>query len=164
MSTIIYWGVPEVLTVSASPAPTTTVFTVSNATNLIEDQFINIQVGGAGNYQRRQITGKTGNQITVSPALSSAPDVPGAVLNGRELLVNDKLNGSGTFNCDDVNSFGDMAYAPAGLKHFVPNLGIYQLLGASGITPDGKYAIDATNSSLEHVLHTLGTDAAEELI
>jgi len=155
---------PEILTVSASPAPTSTTFTVSSATNLVAGQWLNIEVGGT--LERGKISSIAGNQITLVSALSAAPDVPGEVRNTRELITISDTQKLGVYNAltGDEAAGGDMTYLPAGVKIHVPGLGIYRLSSATGITPDGKYTLDAAGSTNEHLLEVLGTEAAEELI
>jgi hypothetical protein len=58
--------------VSASPAPTTTTFTVASATGLAVGQGILINVTGTGRVVR-VITALAGAAITVAPALPAAP-------------------------------------------------------------------------------------------
>lgn len=155
---------PEVLTVAASPAPTDTIFTVSDGTNLVASQWINVEVGGT--FERGKILTVVGDVVTLVSALSGAPDTPGEVRNTRELITISDTQKLGVYNAltvDDVSG-GDMTYLPAGTKIHVPEVGLYRLSTATGITPDGKYAIDATNSTNEHLLEVLGTEAVEELI
>lgn len=147
MTANTFWGqAPEVLTVSASPAPTSTVFTVSSATNLRDDQWIEVQVGGSGNYERTQITNIATNALTVSPALSTAPDQPGAVLNSRELTVKSRLNNGSVFNAATVAELKavDTTYAPNGLKYLIDSTALYKLDTGSSATGDDYLVIDPT--------------------
>lgn len=59
-------------TVSASPSPTATVFTLASVTGLAANQPILINATNGGR-QVRWITGLTGSEVTVAPALSAAP-------------------------------------------------------------------------------------------
>lgn len=59
-------------TVSASPAPTTTVFTVASATGLVVGDAVLVNVTGVG-LQVRWITAINTLALTVAPALSAAP-------------------------------------------------------------------------------------------
>jgi hypothetical protein len=77
-------------TVSASPTPTTTVFTVASSTGFYEQTWIQVLVSAV--YERTKISSIVGNVITVSPALSGAPDAPGSVEDRGELLTNERLN------------------------------------------------------------------------
>lgn len=131
-----YWGQsPEELTVSASPTPTSTVFTVSDATNLLVNQYILVEVSAA--YQRAQITNKSGNILTVT-GLSGAPDTPGSVLNSRELVKRDLLNSGALLNAASLSELRavDITRAPNGLKYLVPGYGVYTYRPSSSKTED----------------------------
>jgi len=145
-----YWGVPEVLTVEASPTPTTTVFTVSDATNILYDsssgvgQYILVEV--SGDFERTQVTDKTGDALTVSPALTAAPDVPGEVRNARQLITNSILNGGGLFNAStpaDLKTI-DTTYAINGIKYWVDGYGLYTLDLSSTADADGIAVVEPT--------------------
>jgi hypothetical protein len=86
------WGQSTLLstTVSASPTPTTTVFTVASITGFMGAMYIEVMVGGI--YYRRQISSITGSQITLGTALPGVPDTPGGVQFKGELITNDHLN------------------------------------------------------------------------
>lgn len=140
-----YWGQsPETLTVSASPTPTATNFTVSSATNLLVNQYILVQVSSA--LQRAQITAKAGNALTVT-GLTGAPDTPGAVHSGRQLLKNDLLNVGAVFNADDVADLKTVptTSAPAGLKYLLADSDrMYRLDPASSAAADDVTVIAPT--------------------
>jgi hypothetical protein len=68
----------QTVAVSASPTPTTTVFTVASVTDLQVGQGMSCLVSGGTITNVSTVTGISGNQITVSPALTAVPDVPGA--------------------------------------------------------------------------------------
>ncbi len=142
MAATQFWGIPEVLTVSASPAPTTTVFTVSSATNLLEGQWILIQVNSA--FERGQILDITGSVVTLASALTDTPDTPGEVRNGRVLILNSTLNAGGLFNADAASDLEgmDMTYAPAGIKYLIPDAGDGTPCGIYRWIPDGSDLID----------------------
>lgn len=86
------WGQSTLLstTVSASPTPTTTVFTVASITGFMQAMYIEVMVGGI--YYRRQISTISGSQITLGTALPGVPDTPGSVQFKGELITNDHLN------------------------------------------------------------------------
>lgn len=94
-------------TISSSPSPTTTVFTVDDTPSDIEvGDTIQVQntngYSGSGKTETREVTGVSGSQITVSPALSIAPnsgDTFKQVLTRIYLL-------HGTANADPSISFG----------------------------------------------------------
>jgi hypothetical protein len=80
-------------TVSASPAPTTTVFTVASTANL--DYTIGkwIAVFSNGALRQTKITAISGDQLTVSPALPVAPSSGAAVnWNANTRNINVRLN------------------------------------------------------------------------
>lgn len=143
-----YWGQsPESLTVSASPAPTSTVFTVNDATNLLAGQYIQVQVSSA--YETKQILSKAGNAITLASALSGAPDVPGSVLNSRQLMKKSILLNGGVFGASSVSDLKtvDTTRAPDGLKYLIADIGMYRLNKASSATADDCQIIAPTTGT-----------------
>lgn len=156
---------PTTTTVESSPSPTTTVFTVADATDLIEGQWINVQVSSS--LERAKISSISSNEITLTSALSGVPDTPGEVRSTRTLIKTSTMQGAGVFNADDVADLKgeDFTYAPAGLKHFVPELGIYQYDPNSSDTGDDELVIDPTTGpgrtllvipAIEYVKHLAG--------
>lgn len=145
-----FWGeTPEELTVSASPTPTTTVFTVSDGTNLVEKQYILVKVSGV--YLRAKIAtgGVSGNVVTLAAALSGAPDTPGSVLNSRELIKRDDLVKAGMFRADDPGDLGsvDVTRALDGMKYFVSQKGAYRRDASSARPADGELVKDPNSGS-----------------
>lgn len=71
-------------TVLASPAPTTTTFTVNDATGLAIGLLVRITEAGGANpgIYYRLITGLTGAAVVVSPALPTAPATSDTVVGG----------------------------------------------------------------------------------
>lgn len=135
MATLFPGYAPEILTVSASPTPTSTVFTVSSATNLIVGQWINVKVSSA--FQRAKITNISSNQLTVT-GLSGAPDTPGEVRNTRTLIAVSHIQSAGLFEAADVADLKtvDTTYAPAGLKYVLQTGEIYRWQTGTGLTAD----------------------------
>lgn len=146
-----YWGAsPEILTVSASPPPTTTGFTVSNATNLLPTtvdhpgQYILVKVAGV--HQRAQIQSIVGNAITLTAPLSGVPDTPGEVVNSRELIAKDKLNSQAVFHAADATDLKTVntTRAKDNLKYYIPNVGMYRFSSSSTATGDDYRVITPT--------------------
>ncbi|MGV3524223.1 MAG: hypothetical protein ACO1RX_08365 [Candidatus Sericytochromatia bacterium] len=140
-----FWGqTPNITTISATPAPGTTTFTVADATNLLQNQWILVAVGS--NFERVQITNKIGNTLTISPALSTLPTVTGEVRSGRQLIKNSMLNNGYVGNATIAElEVADMSTAPQGLKAFVPNLGIYRWIPGNISFADGSYIVNGIN-------------------
>lgn len=138
-----YFGVPELLTIQASPTPTATAFAVNDAGNLVEGQYILVENNSA--YERVRIEDIAGAVLTVT-ALTDAPPVGGTVKNGRTLLKNDDLNDSALFNAEDPADLAskDVDGAPPGLKYRLKSNGrIYLYDPTSAASPDGVSVIDA---------------------
>lgn len=74
-------------TVLGSPAPTSSVMTLNSVQDLWVGQNVLITVGGV--QQSTVITNIAGTQVTVNPALTTAPDVPGAFR--YSILIEDLL-------------------------------------------------------------------------
>jgi hypothetical protein len=136
-----YFGVPELLTIQASPTPTATAFAVDDAGNLVEGQYILVENNSA--YERVRIEDIAGAVLTVT-ALTDSPPSGGTVKNGRTLLKNDDLNAAALFNAEDATDLGgkDVSQAPPGLKYQI-NGRIYIYDPTSSATPDGLSVIDA---------------------
>lgn len=154
-----YWGAsPELLTVSVSPSPTATGFTVSSAANLVAatvdhpGQFILVKVAGV--HQRAQIQSIIGNAITLVSPLSGAPDTPGEVVNSRELIGKASLNNSAVFNASSVADLKTVntTQARSGLKYQIAGIGLYQLNKGSAATADDYTVIAPTTGDGRWIL------------
>jgi hypothetical protein len=157
MTTTNFWGQsPITTTVQVSPAPTTTTFTLTDASDFLVGQYIFVQVDGE--RERTQITGKTGNALTVSPALSTFPDVPGEAQSGRELITNGRLNASGLFNVDSTAELAaiDTTLASDGLKYQIKNVGIYRFAFASSAIADNFMVIEPASGPGRWLLEATG--------
>lgn len=161
MATLFPGYAPEILTVSASPTPTSTIFTVSSATNLVQDQWINVEVSSV--FERAKITGITGNQLTVT-GLSGAPDVPGEVRNTRSLIAVSHIQGAGVFEASDVADLKtvDTTYAPTGIKYTIPNAGLHRL--QTNLSADEMTVFDATTGPGSWALDNPSVDLVESMI
>ena len=114
---------------------------MGDATNLLEDQWILVRVDG--DFERVQITDKTGNALTVNPPLSDSPDTPGEVRSGRQLIKNSLLNDGHVGNATIAElETADMSVAPAGVKAFVQERGIYRWAPGDSSTPDGESVVE----------------------
>lgn len=163
MATLFPGSAPEILTVSASPTPTSTVFTVSSATNLIQGQWINVEVSAA--FERAKITGITGNQLTVT-GLSGAPDVPGEVRNTRTLIAVSHIQGAGVFNASTVADLKtvDATYAPSGLKYNIPQGAVLGFNTVSGLTSDELSVFAPTTGTGQWVTESPSINLVESMI
>lgn len=158
-----FWGQsPATTTVSASPSPTNTIFTVASATDLLPLQYITVRVGGID--ERAQILSKSGNQITLVSALSGVPDVPGLVRSGRELVKNSKLNIGWVGIAASIADLASTALTNAVnyLKAHLPGYGLYML------NPDATYPADSemaiTNGSYQWTMDVMGSDLVESIV
>lgn len=168
MTTGNIWGdAPLELTVDASPTPTATVFTVSDATDLLEGQFINVEVGG--DYERTKIESISGDQLTVNSgtyALSGAPDSPGSVISSRQLITNEMLIKGFTGHAADratVEAY-DMEHINQEIKVFVEEFpaGIFIFRPSSALVVDGDRVLSATNKPNGRWEKVLGADSYSE--
>lgn len=149
MATEFYGQTPISLTVSASPTPTASQFTVSDDTDLVAEQFILVKVGG--DFERTKIESKPGSNVlnvnTGAYALSGAPDTPGEVRSTRSLVRTSTENLKGIYpaaNIADLKTV-DTTYASSGLKYIVQDLGhIYELDTGSSATADDVRIIAPT--------------------
>jgi len=136
-----FWGQsPFATTVLASPTPTTTQFTVGDAIELVQGQWVLVEVDGE--FERTKITVLSGNQLTVSPALSQAPDVPGELRSGRTLVRNTLLNQGAVFHADtpaDLIAL-DTNVAKPGLKYAIPQEG-YSIWRPTSASPADGYVV-----------------------
>lgn len=151
-----YWGTPELLTVSASPTPTSTQFTVSSAGNLLVKQYILVKVSGA--FQRAQITAIAGNALTVA-GLTGTPDTPGEVRNGRQLIKNATLNAGAVLNAASATDLKTVntTYAPAGLKYLLTDTArLYRFDPTSSATGNDVTVIAPTTGPGRWLLVNLG--------
>lgn len=146
MSRSEYFGEnPITTTVQASPAPTTTVFTVGSAVDFVEGQYILVEI--SGDFERVKIDSITGAQFTLAEPLSTAPTAGASVKSGRTLLRNTLFNDSSIYHADaisDVKAILTTA-APDNLRYQVPGLGVLRLDKASSATVDNDmvYAPDS---------------------
>lgn len=163
MATLFPGSAPEILTVSASPTPTSTVFTVSSATNLIVGQWINVEV--SADFERAKITGITGNQLTVT-GLSGAPDVPGEVRNTRALIAISHIQQAGLFEASDIADLKtvDTTYAPTGLKYSIAQGAILGFSTVAGLTSDEMSVFAPTTGSGQWITENPSIELVESMI
>lgn len=163
MATLFPGYAPEILTVSASPTPTSTVFTVSSATNLIIGQWINVKVSSA--FQRAKIANISSNQLTVT-GLSGAPDTPGEVRNTRTLIAVSHIQSAGVFNASTVPDLKtvDTSYAPTGLKYSIAQGAVLGFNTVSGLTSDELSVFAPTTGSGQWITENPSIDLVESLI
>lgn len=131
-------------TILASPTPSASGFRLNDIGTLRPQERIYVEVGGI--LTETQINTISGNDITVTPALSVAPDVPGQVLSYAQPLYNDMLNQSSDWSVADLT---ELAATPTagmrdGTKVTVPGWGKGHLVLGGAATPDG-YAVVAAN-------------------
>lgn len=138
-------------TVLPSPTPTTSGFRLDDIGTLRPQERIYVAVGGI--LTETQINTITGNDITVTPPLSVAPDVPGEVLSYAQPLYNDMLNRSSDWSVADLTELAatPIAGMPDGTKVTVPGWGKGRLVLGGAATPDG-YAVVAANGPGQWVL------------
>lgn len=156
--TFTTWGqtATHSTTVSASPAPTTTSCTVASAGSFREGMAVYFDVSGTPT--RTFLTGITGNALTFSPALSSAPDVAGDAVSYHQPIFNDKLNESALWREATTTSLRavDTTGMPDGTRVIVEDLGIYRLDTAGAGTDDDHKIIDPTTGPGRWFLEVFG--------
>jgi hypothetical protein len=130
-------------TVLPSPTPTTSGFRLDDIGTLRPQERIYVAVGGI--LTETQINTITGNDITVTPPLSVAPDVPGEVLSYAQPLYNDMLNRSADWSVADLTELAatPIAGMPDGTKVTVPGWGKGRLVLGGAAVPDGYAVVDA---------------------
>lgn len=147
--TFTTWGqtATHSTTVSASPAPTTTSCTVASAGSFREGMAVYFDVSGTPT--RTFLTGITGNALTFSPALSSAPDVAGDAVSYHQPIFNDKLNESSFWQASTLADLTatDVTGMPDGTRCIVADKQSYRLDIGSSEYSDGYYVVDPTTGS-----------------
>jgi hypothetical protein len=120
---------------------------VSDGTNLVAGQYINVEVSSS--FERGKISTVVGDVVTLTSALSGAPDTPGEVRNTRQLIVASDIQKLGVYIADDIASLKsvDITYAPNGLKYQVTGKGIYRYASGSGATADDLLVVAPTAGS-----------------
>lgn len=163
MATLFPGYSPEILTVSASPTPTSTVFTVSSATNLIVGQWINVQVASV--FERAKITNIATNQLTVT-GLSGAPDAPGSIRNTRTLIAVSHIQGAGVFNASTVADLKtvDTTYAPTGLKYSIAQGAVLGFNTVSVLASDELSVFAPTTGTGKWIAENPSIDLVESMI
>lgn len=149
-------------TVSASPAPTTTSCTVASAGSFREGMAVYFDVSGTPT--RTFLTGITGNALTFSPALSSAPDVAGDAVSYHQPIFNDKLDESSLWREATTTSLRavDTTGMPDGTRVIVEDLGIYRLDTAGAGTDDDHKIIDPTTGPGRWFLEVFGPEWVQD--
>lgn len=130
---------PITTTVQASPAPTTTVFTVGSAVDFVEGQYILVEI--SGDFERVKIDSITGAQFTLAEPLSTPPTAGASVKSGRTLLRNTLFNDSSIYHADTISDVKAIPTtdAPDNLRYQVPGLGVLRLDKASTATADDLF-------------------------
>jgi len=143
-------------TVSASPAPTTTSCTVASVGSFREGMAVYFDVSGTPT--RTFLTGVSGNALTFSPALSSAPDSGGDAVSYHQPIFNDKLNESALWREATTTSLRavDTTGMPDGTRVLVEDIGIYRLDTAGAGTDDDHKIIDPTTGPGRWFLEVFG--------
>lgn len=156
--TFTTWGqtATHSTTVSASPAPTTTSCTVASAGSFRIGMAVYFDVSGTPT--RTFLTGVSGNALTFSPALSSAPDVAGDAVSYHQPIFNDKLNESALWREATTTSLRavDTTGMPDGTRVIVEDLGIYRLDTAGAGSDDDHKIIDPTTGPGRWFLEVFG--------
>lgn len=156
--TFTTWGqtATHSTTVSASPTPTTTSCTVADVGSFREGMAVYFDVSGTPT--RTFLTGITGNALTFSPALSSAPDVAGDAVSYHQPIFNDKLNESALWREATTTSLRavDTTGMPDGTRVIVEDLGIYRLDTAGAGSDDDHKIIDPTTGPGRWFLEVFG--------
>lgn len=142
------WGqtATHTTTVEASPSPTSTQFTLTNIGNLRVGHIIYVDVSSTA--EKTSITGISGSQVTVSPALPGSPDVPGEVTSYSESLTNDKLNLSSIWDAVDLTELAnvDTTNMAEGTRATVKDVGImYRWQPGTDNFADGLTVINGTS-------------------
>jgi hypothetical protein len=112
----------------------------------------------SGTPTRSFLTGITGNALTFSPALSSAPDVGGDVVSYHQPIFNDKLNESALWREATTTSLRavDTTGMPDGTRVVVKDKGIYRLDTAGTGSDDDHKIIDPTTGPGRWLLEVFG--------
>lgn len=130
---------PITTTVQASPAPTTTVFTVGSAVDFVDGQYILVEI--SGDLERVKLDSITGAQFTLAEPLSAPPTAGASVKSGRTLLRNTLFNDSSIYHADAISDVKAIVTtdAPENLRYQVPGLGVLRLDKASTATADDLF-------------------------
>lgn len=149
-------------TVSASPTPTTTSCTVASAGSFREGMAVYFDVSGTPT--RTFLTGITGNALTFSPPLSSAPDVGGDAVSYHQPIFNDKLNESALWREATTTSLRavDTTGMPDGTRVIVEDVGIYRLDTAGAGSDDDHKIIDPTTGPGRWFLEVFGPEWVQD--
>lgn len=149
-------------TVSASPAPTTTSCTVADVGTFREGMAVYFDVSGTPT--RSFLTNITGNALTFSPALSSAPDVGGDAVSYHQPIFNDKLNESALWREATTTSLRavDTTGMPDGTRCLVEDKGIYRLDTAGTGVDDDHKIIDPTTGPGRWFLEVFGPEWVQD--
>ncbi|PKL79075.1 MAG: hypothetical protein CVV27_02410 [Candidatus Melainabacteria bacterium HGW-Melainabacteria-1] len=156
--TFTTWGqvATHTTTVEASPAPTASILTVAAVGNLRVGHILFIEVDASP--EQTAITAINGDELTVSPPLSDAPDVPGSVECFSEPVTNEKLELSSLWAISSTSALS--ANPDAGMRdgtrvQVTSGGGIYRLDQSSSATADG-YLVLATHSGVGRWLFEIG--------
>lgn len=143
-------------TVSASPAPTRTVFTVGSVGSLRVGHYIWVTISGTP--EQTAITDISGSQLTVSPALSIAPSSTNPVVCYADDLTNAKLNLGLIWDVASTAALSATSDTgmPNGTRAQVQDGPFYRLNTGSSATVDGYTVLSTLSGTGRWLIQSSG--------